>query len=81
MPNPIPAIMLGRLAVDNKFKGQGLGKSLLKFVIVKVQRALLVHGVVGVITQPFSDNVRDFYISYGFESLSKDSDKLIYYVL
>lgn len=78
MPNPIPAIMLGRLAVDNKFKGQGLGKSLLKFVIAKAQRASLIHGVVGVISQPLSDNVRDFYIGYGFESLRKDSDKLIY---
>ena len=55
MPNPIPAIMLGRLAVDNKFKGQGLGKSLLKFVIAKAQRASLIHGVVGVITQPLSN--------------------------
>ena len=34
-PNPLPAVLLGRLAVDLRYQGQGLGAALLKHFIVK----------------------------------------------
>lgn len=51
MPEPIPVIVMGRLAVDVKFHGHGLGPALLQHALETTQqlakgvgiRALLVH--------------------------------------
>ena len=53
MPNPIPVMVLGRLAIDKNWQGQGIGASLLKDAVlrtVKVShdagiRTLLVHAI------------------------------------
>lgn len=53
MPNPVPVILLSRLAVDRKHQGCGLGESLLRDAIARsVQvaeqigvRAILVHAL------------------------------------
>lgn len=53
MPDPIPVILVGRLAVDQRCQGAGLGSSLLRDAILRVAgvansvgiRALLVHAI------------------------------------
>ena len=53
MPEPIPVILLGRLAVDTRRQGSGLGASLLQDAVRRVAgiaddvgvRALLVHAI------------------------------------
>ena len=78
MPNPIPAIMLGRLAVDNKFKGRGLGKSLVSFAIKTAQQAASLQGSVGLVTQPLNEKAKKFYISCGFKPIAENSNKMIF---
>lgn len=66
MPNPIPAIVLGRLAVDTLYQGQGIGAGLLQDAIFRslsaadqvAARVLLSHAIDG--------EARAFYVRHGF---------------
>lgn len=66
MPQPIPAIVLGRLAVDRRWGGKGIGAGLLKDAVLRSvhvsqelgARALLVHAI--------SECAREFYLKFGF---------------
>ncbi|MCB9823358.1 GNAT family N-acetyltransferase [Candidatus Nomurabacteria bacterium] len=71
----LPVTLLGRLAINEKNKGQGLGKLLL---IDALKRSLEVSGVIGsmaVIVDPIDENAVKFYDKYGFISLP-DSKKM-----
>lgn len=65
--NPIPAMLLARLAVDRKVQGKGIGAFLLKDAMSRAVsvadqagiRLLLVHAV--------NDEARKFYEHFGFE--------------
>jgi predicted N-acetyltransferase YhbS len=39
MPNPIPVVLLGRLAVDRGWQGRGLGRDLLRDAVLRVLTA------------------------------------------
>lgn len=71
----LPVTLLGRLAVNKKNKGQGLGKLLL---IDALKRSLEVSKVIGsmaVIVDPIDEKAVKFYDSFGFVSLP-DSEKM-----
>lgn len=66
----VPALLLGRLAVDHRYQGQGIGVRLL---IDAHRRALLVARHVGVhalIVDALHDRAAAFYRKYGFEELT-----------
>jgi len=65
-PEQIPAILLARMAVDQRHKGKGLGAALLKHFMLK---ALEVAGSVGVrvlLIHAKDEEARTFYGHYGF---------------
>ena len=71
----LPVTLLGRLAISEKNKGQGLGKLLL---IDALKRSLQVSKVIGsmaVIVDPIDENAVKFYDRFGFISLP-DSEKM-----
>jgi len=67
MPDPIPVMVLGRLAVDHSCQGQQLGSALLKDALLRTVsvaenvgiRALLVHAI--------NDAAKQFYVQRGFQ--------------
>jgi predicted N-acetyltransferase YhbS len=71
-PDPIPVILLGQLAVDRRYKGKGVAKSLLLFALTTAVRLSKEIGCFGVLTHPIDDGVRDFYRRFGFEELPFD---------
>jgi len=71
-PDPIPAILLGQLAVDSRFQGRGCARSLLFFALVTSVRLSRDMGCFCVLTHPLDDGVRDFYRRFGFEDLPFD---------
>jgi predicted N-acetyltransferase YhbS len=71
-PDPIPVILLGQLAVDRRYQGKGIAKSLLLFALTTVVRLSQEIGYFGVLTHPIDDGVRDFYRRFGFEELPFD---------
>lgn len=72
----LPAVLLGRLAVDGRYRGRGFGKLLL---IDGLRRAYAHSGEVAamaVIVDGIDDAARLFYEHYGFERFADDPDRL-----
>jgi predicted N-acetyltransferase YhbS len=71
-PDPLPATLLGQLAVHKDCQGQGHAGSLLLFALKTSLRAAEIVGTIGVITHPLDDSVRAFYAKWGFQDLPFD---------
>ena len=68
-PDPVPTVLLGQLAVDLRYQGQGHARSLLLFALRTAVRLSAEIGCFGVITHPIDEDARRFYLRWGFESL------------
>src|SRR5256885_16470909 len=60
-PDPVPATLLGQLAIDRAYQGRGHARSLLGFGLATALRGSRDIGSFGVITHPLDDEVRAFY--------------------
>lgn len=78
MPNPIPVILIGRLAVDHRFKGQGLGGSLLQEAMLKGMEAARLVGARALVVDALSEDAVRFYQRYGFELMPPNSKRAMY---
>ena len=67
MPDPIPVVILGRLAIDSAFQGQGLGRALVRDAGLRVVQSAQAIGIRGMLVQALSDEARAFYEKLGFE--------------
>ncbi len=71
MPEPIPVILLGQLAVDEAYQGVGLGSDLL---VDAAKRSVAAAGVIGaraIIVQALGDRAAEFYQRWGFRPFSE----------
>ena len=68
MPDPIPVMVLGRLAVDRTFQGRGLGRSLLRDAILRTVQAASIAGIRAILVHAISDEARQFYERCGFHA-------------
>jgi GNAT superfamily N-acetyltransferase len=66
---PVPIILLGRLAVDRVQQGRGLGKLLLRDAILRFLHAAEIIGARALLVQAKHDRAADFYAGFGFERL------------
>jgi GNAT superfamily N-acetyltransferase len=66
MPDPIPVVLLGRLAIDKTWQRKGLGRSMFQDAAMRVCRAADAIGVRGLVVHAISDDARKFYIRLGF---------------
>lgn len=71
-PDPVPAVLLGQLAVDLRYQGQRCATSLLFFVFTTALRFSQDVGCYCVLTHPLDDEVRDLYFRFGFRDLPFD---------
>ena len=72
MPEPIPVVVLARLAVDQGFHGRGLGRGLFCDAALRVLQAADVIGVQGMVVQAISAEARDFYVGLGMTPANLD---------
>jgi GNAT superfamily N-acetyltransferase len=77
-PDPVPATLLGQLAMDKEFQGQGHAASLLLFALWTALVASETVGSMGVITHPLDDGVRGFYARWGFQDLPHDPRRAMF---
>lgn len=63
---PVPAVLLGRLAVDGACKGQGLGAWMLIDALNRIALASETLAVHAVIVDAIDENAAAFYQKYGF---------------
>jgi GNAT superfamily N-acetyltransferase len=71
-PDPVPALLLGQLAVDKDHQGQGHASDLMAYALRAALRVSDIVGGMGVITHPLDDAVRGFYAGWGFQDLPFD---------
>lgn len=71
----IPTTLLGRLAIDNNFKGQGLGKLILIDALKRSFELSKIIGSFAVVVDPIDEDAERFYDKYGFLKLP-DSGKM-----
>ena len=66
MPNKIPVMILGRLAVDLKHQHKGLGCGLLRDAVSRVLEAGKIGGIRAILVHAISDKAKNFYERNGF---------------
>lgn len=69
---PVPVAHLGRLAVDKKAKGKGLGEVLLIDALRRVLKIADQLGIYAVEVIALNESAKKFYLKYGFKSLLDD---------
>ena len=67
MPDPIPVVILARLAIDRRHQGRGLGRQLVRDAALRVLAAAESIGVRGLLVHAISDQARAFYEAVGFD--------------
>lgn len=73
MPDPVPVIILARLAVDADYHGQGLGADLLHDAVLRIYRVAENIGVRAIMVHALTDAAKQFYLHHGFiPSLTQD---------
>lgn len=77
MPREIPMILLGRLAVDTRFTGKGIGRALVNDALQRALQAADIIGVRGVLVDALSPTAKVFWESVGFQASGLDPMKLM----
>ena len=77
MPQPIPVVVLARLAVDIRRQGRGLGRALVADAAMRVEHAAEIIGVRGLVVHAISDDPRRFYLALGFDPSPHDPMTLL----
>lgn len=67
MPDPIPVVVLARLAVDRTYQGKGLGRALVRDAGLRVIQAADAIGIRGMIAHVISTDAKAFYAKVGFD--------------
>jgi GNAT superfamily N-acetyltransferase len=67
MPEPIPVMVLGRLAIDARMQGQRLGSALLKDALLRTLSVSKNVGIRAILVHAIYEDAKRFYLSYGFQ--------------
>lgn len=73
MPDPIPVMVIGRLAVDTSWQGKGLGRALLRDAILRILQAAEIAGIRAILVHAISQDAKKFYEKCGFTASPLDS--------
>ncbi|MDP1975971.1 MAG: GNAT family N-acetyltransferase [Alphaproteobacteria bacterium] len=77
MPDPIPVMILGRLAIDKNYQQMGLGTALLKDALLRTSQAADIIGIKAVLVHAIDQNAVHFYQERGFKSSPIDAKILM----
>jgi GNAT superfamily N-acetyltransferase len=66
MPDPIPVMVIGRLAVDLRFQGRGIGSALLKEAVLRTVHAAEIAGIRAILVHAINESAKRFYEKLGF---------------
>jgi predicted N-acetyltransferase YhbS len=69
---PVPAILLARLAVDERHQRAGLGRSLLQDVLLRSAVAAEAIGARVLLVHAKHDAAKAWYLQFGFEASPTD---------
>jgi ribosomal protein S18 acetylase RimI-like enzyme len=69
LPRRVPGVRLGRLAVDRRYQGKGLGELLLVDALVRAERIHVEAGGIGLFVDAIDERAAGYYLRYGFRTI------------
>jgi GNAT superfamily N-acetyltransferase len=72
MPDPVPVVVLRRLAVDKSFQGNGVERALVRDADYRVIQAADTIGIRGLLVHALSAEAKAFYEHIGFDASARD---------
>lgn len=72
MPDPVPVMILGRLAVDQAFQRQRIGAGLLRDAVLRTLQAAEIAGIRAMLVHAISERAKRFYEARGFRASPVD---------
>jgi predicted N-acetyltransferase YhbS len=77
MPDPVPVLLLSRLAVDRNEPGASLGENLLRDAIARSVEAAEIVGIRALLVHALHEQARKFYLHFDFEPSPTDDLHLV----
>lgn len=77
MPDPIPVMVLGRLAIHKDYQGRGLGDALLRDALLRVLQAAEISGIKAIMVHAISEQAQKFYEDRSFIQSPSDPMTLL----
>jgi GNAT superfamily N-acetyltransferase len=77
MPDPVPVMVLGRLAIDSRYQGRGLGRALLRDAVLRTMQVADIAGMRALLVHAISEDARRFYERCGFQPSPVDAMTLM----
>jgi len=77
MPEPVPVMILGRLAVDQQWQGKQIGSGMLRDTILHTLVVAEQAGIRTLVVHAFSDSAKHFYLKCGFHESPLDDMTLM----
>lgn len=68
-PDPVPLLLLGRLAVDKRYQGLGIGHRLYQDIVHRCLTVAEMAGVVALVVNAISEQAENFYLKLGFHEI------------
>ncbi|MGB0126862.1 MAG: GNAT family N-acetyltransferase, partial [Rhodocyclaceae bacterium] len=72
MPDPVPVVVLDRLAVAKRYHGKGVSRALFQDAALRVIHAADAVGIRGLVVHALSEEVKAFYLRLGLEESPLD---------
>jgi GNAT superfamily N-acetyltransferase len=72
MSNPVPVMVIGRLAIDLKFQGRGIGSALLRDAVLRTAQAAGIAGIRAILVHAILERAKRFYEKSGFRTSPVD---------
>lgn len=77
MPDSIPVVLLGRLAIDRSHQGRGLGRAQFQDAARRVDYAAGAIGIRGLLVHAISEEAKAFYLALGLDPSPLESTTLM----
>lgn len=77
MPEPVPVMILGRLAVDQQWQGKQIGTGMLRDAILRTLTVAEQAGIRALVVHALSDSAKHFYLRCGFHESPLDDMTLM----
>ena len=71
MPDPIPVLLLGQLAVDQRYQGRGIAKALVQDALIRSLTISQSVGIAAVLVDTLTDELAVFYAKFGSDPISE----------
>jgi GNAT superfamily N-acetyltransferase len=66
-PDPIPCMLIGRLAVDTRWEGKGIGSGLLRDAILRTLTVSQIAGIRCILVHAKDEEAKNFYLKHKFQ--------------